>query len=250
MGGCQSINFKNPDISLLNGTRGELHSFPSWCILNPKVESRHIVLVKNSWDRLINGKSNAFADAKAKDPTLTPIRFFYDAFYGAVFEWIPEVRPMFSHGMHIQGKMLANIMGTIVNSGAQTPEQEAKLKKDLKWLARTHNLRGIQQHWYNIFGLAMLHTIRKCTDSDFFTEEVRQSWIALYSRMMVIMIPEIVANKMPEVEDETLQAVFRKRGEEMSSKRVGVDSRTIHPHIQSSKVKPDPSNSKINMVVS
>lgn len=64
--------------------------------------------------------------------------------------------------------------------------------------------------WYNVFGLSMLHTIRYCTDPDYFTDSVKEAWILTYSRMMCIIIPVCLRNQLPSKDDASLQQVFRK----------------------------------------
>lgn len=79
MGQCSSLTSNN--------TSTVEHAFPPWCVLNPIITSQHVKHVQNSWSRLMNGDSKSYAEAHKIDCNLTPLTYFYNTFYGHLFDW-------------------------------------------------------------------------------------------------------------------------------------------------------------------
>lgn len=71
--------------STLDERRAEW-SIPSWCIGGDeaKVTPEISMLVQESWAKVMHTESNAYKLARANDPSLSPISFFYDVFYSRV----------------------------------------------------------------------------------------------------------------------------------------------------------------------
>jgi hemoglobin-like flavoprotein len=179
-------------------------SIPSWCYGPDKctLTPEMVALVQQSWQDVMSDTANvAYVAARAKDPTITPLTYFYNHFYENLFEWLPEVRPMFKHGIRHQGKMLANVIKYIV---ANLANDETEFKANLTLLAKVHNGRGITANHYSIMGMTLVHTIRVCLGPGF-TEDLRVAWTVVYSRMMLVIIPIVVSGD--RVEDDYVEAV-------------------------------------------
>lgn len=125
-----------------------------------------------------------------------------------MFEWLPETRALFKHGIRHQGKMLANVIKYIV---ANLNKDESEFKANLTLLAKVHNGRGITANHYSIMGMTLVHTIRVSLGSAF-TDELRVAWTVVYSRMMLVIIPVVVSGE--RVDDEYVAAVATKTEKE------------------------------------
>ncbi len=148
----------------------------------------------------MSGEAPPFQLAKERDSTLTSLTFFYNNFYFYLFELIPEVKPLFKRGIKLQGKMLANVIRFIVHNLNES--NHATFVASLTHLARVHNQRGIIAQWYDIMGLVLIHTMRLCTGTDYFSEELKEAWIHVYSKMMAVIIPVVVRGELPIEEDQ------------------------------------------------
>lgn len=169
----------------------EFHAYPPWCdYQHVPFDAKTSKMVAENWDFVMGGQSHAFLDAKATTPTLTPLVFFYNTFYHKLFEMIPESKPLFTRKLSSQGKMLANLIKYIV-SNVQEENQEI-FSSSLQHLAAVHNERKIKAEWYSTMGLTLLYSMR-IGSGDAWTPELTHAWVQLYSRMMKVIIPVVVA---------------------------------------------------------
>lgn len=101
--------------------------------------------------------------------------------------------------MSSQGKMLANVIKFIVSNIEN--EKERAFRDNLEHLARVHNERGISASQFSIMGVVLIQAIRECI-GEAFTESTRVAWVLIYSRMMEVIIPEVVSGRLPDHESE------------------------------------------------
>ena len=160
---------------------------PSWCVDKVVITAEHLELIKSSWSACMSGETSPFLSARSRNPTITPIILFYDTFYKRLFEWIPQVKPMFSNSLTCQGHMLAAIVRFIVQNLEE--KDDAHFVENLTELTKVHNERGVEAHHYSIMGMTQIYTIALCMGDDEFTEEHRKAWTLVYSKMMSVMIP-------------------------------------------------------------
>jgi len=104
-------------------------------------------------------------------------------FYGRLFETAPEVKPLFSGNMHVQGQKLMAALGTVVNSLGQI-EEIAPMAGDL---AKRHVAYGVRQDHYAVVGTALLWTLEQGLGEEF-TPTLRTAWEAAYSTLSETMI--------------------------------------------------------------
>jgi hypothetical protein len=50
--------------------------------------------------------------------------------------------------------------------------------------------------------MVLIHTVRTCIGADRFTPELRSDWIAVYSKMMNVMIPIVISGRLPDENDQ------------------------------------------------
>ena len=112
--------------------------------------------------------------------------FFYDTFYNRLFDWIPQVVPLFHGNMHRQGRMLANIVRFIVHN--LEPANKANFVHNLTQLTKAHNVIGVTPQHYSIMGMTLVYTVRKCMGESEFTDMHRHAWVVVYSKMMEVSI--------------------------------------------------------------
>lgn len=104
---------------------------------------------------------------------------------------------MFKRGIRQQGRMLANVIKFIVEN---LTKNDVEFKANLTMLAKVHNGRGITANHYSVMGMTLLHTIRICIGDEYFTAAHRHSWVVVYSRMMIVMIPVVVSGETVETD--------------------------------------------------
>lgn len=98
--------------------------------------------------------------------------------------------------MQAQGRMLANLIKYIITN--LSAGDEPMLKHSLEHLARVHNARGITAEQYSVMGMVLVHTVRICTGPAFWTDEHRNAWVQIYSKMMSYIIPVVISGRMPD----------------------------------------------------
>lgn len=168
-------------------------AMPSWCFDDYVVNDAAMELANNSWKFAMSGESQPFITAKSKEPSITPLVFFYNQFYYFLFELLPDVKPLFKRGMKAQGRMLANVIKYIVTSMRES--DEAIVRHSLEHLARVHNTIGIVADQYSVMGMCLIHTIRICTGKDYWTQDIHNAWVNIYSKMMSIIIPVVISGE-------------------------------------------------------
>lgn len=154
----------------------------------------------------MSGLSPPFLLAAASSPSLLPVVFFYRKFYDTLFNLAPEAQSLFVHGLEAQGRMLASVIKFIVKPDAATTtsggpvdvaSQERVFVASLQQLARVHNRIGVSADSYGLMGIVLLHSIRACVGEAYWTEELRLAWVHVFSKVMAIMLPVVIANEMP-----------------------------------------------------
>ena len=106
---------------------------------------------------------------------------------------------MFTKGMAAQGRMLANVVKYILTN--LDDNNAAVFKDSLNHLARVHNARGVTADHYSVMGMTLVHTVRICTGDKYFTDAHKDAWVHIYSKMMSVIIPVVVAGTIPDLAD-------------------------------------------------
>ncbi len=105
-------------------------------------------------------------------------------FYMRLFETHPELRPLFTSDMKIQGRKLMATIQTAVAS-ARNPEV---LHAGLQELARRHVSYGVRLQHFEAVGAALIWMLSEVLGEKF-TREVREAWTQLYSEITGVMMP-------------------------------------------------------------
>lgn len=129
------------------------------------VTSRQIQLIKDSFLQV-----EPIADKAA------------EIFYSYLFQFAPQVRPMFKGDMKAQGRKLMNTLKLAVKS---LDNMEA-LVPVLEKLAKDHLRYGVRAEHYTPVGNALLYTLHDGL-GDAFTQDVRQAWVDLYRLVASVM---------------------------------------------------------------
>lgn len=173
-------------------------SLPSFCAVyqdeTGPVDEATAKLVADTWAICMAGTAAPYVEAHRVTPSITPLVFFYNTYYYHLFELAPEIRPLFTKSMVSQGRMLANMIKSVVVNIAQDYNL---FRLSLEAMARNHNKMGIKSEYYALSGLVLFLTIRVCLGEKLYNEEIRIAWTRLYARMMQIIIPVAVSNVMP-----------------------------------------------------
>jgi nitric oxide dioxygenase len=108
-----------------------------------------------------------------------------ELFYGRLFEIAPEVKPLFRHDMHEQGRKLMTTLGVVV-AGLRDFNAIAPAAKAL---AVKHVGYGVKAAHYEPVGEALIWTLEKGLGDDF-SAEVRAAWLSAYGALAGVMIAE------------------------------------------------------------
>jgi hemoglobin-like flavoprotein len=104
-------------------------------------------------------------------------------FYRRLFETAPEVRPLFTTDMTLQGQKLMATIASVVNALGDI----AAIAPAVCDLARRHVGYGVRAEHYEIVGTALIWTLEQGL-GDQFTAEVRAAWVSAYGALSEIMI--------------------------------------------------------------
>lgn len=105
-----------------------------------------------------------------------------DIFYAKLFEFDPELKPLFKGDLKKQGQMLMSTLKTAVDGLDDLP----KVVGVLQALAKRHIDYGVKVDDYTPVGNALLFTLGKGLGDDF-TPEVRSAWVNVYKVIADVM---------------------------------------------------------------
>ena len=106
-----------------------------------------------------------------------------EMFYNKLFEMDPSVRPMFKNDMKRQGDVLISTLTPIVH----LIDKADQITPILEYMGKTHVNYGVVPEHYKTVGAALLWTLEQGL-AEAFTDEVKQAWVAAYTRISTIMI--------------------------------------------------------------
>ncbi|OQR97719.1 hypothetical protein ACHHYP_10092 [Achlya hypogyna] len=152
---------------------------PDFAMVHPRVSKDVQQMVLANWAAISSGSTPAMLKLKPASPVV----YFYDYFYGMVFEKAPSVKPLFRSSIIVQGKALINIIQSITNA-VNTPNVIEKVCD----LAFRHNKYGVKMEYFNLLGRCLLEAMKDCTGNTF-TDEMREAWRAVYAYMVMVMTP-------------------------------------------------------------
>lgn len=168
---------------------------PSYCVFDAVLDAKVAQLIAESWQYALSGEASPFLEAKSKNSHLTPLVFFFDIFYEMFFKLCPEAKAKFTMKISSQGRMFASLFKYLVS--VLSENNIAKLTVTMEQLAVVHNQRKIAGPYYSTLGSVLLYALRESTGSEYFTDEKKDAWVRVYSRMMQVIIPIVVAGTKP-----------------------------------------------------
>ena len=98
-----------------------------------------------------------------------------DIFYKTLFEYSPELKPLFKSDLKSQGKKLLTTLALAVKG----LDDMDKLVPVLQQLAERHVDYGVKAEHFTPVGNALLSTLKQGLGDDF-TPEVRQAWVDVF----------------------------------------------------------------------
>lgn len=103
-------------------------------------------------------------------------------FYAKLFEKDPSLKALFKEDMKEQGKKLMMMLSMAVNSltSMQT------LVPILENLGKRHLEYGVSDEMYDTVGIALIETLQVGL-GEAFTEEIKDSWVTIYTQIATIM---------------------------------------------------------------
>lgn len=192
-------------------------AFPPICIRNASLTDKQARLIAESWAACIQGTAawrgyveSPTSESPASSPvdsvgasdlasasvrrsiTESPIAFFYDTFYGRLFEVNPTVRSLFRGSLVRQGRMLVRMVGLTVT----LLRNVERLEPELESLARRHVAYGVRLEHYGPVGEVLMYTLERCCGPALWTPELATAWLTAYSVILEIMIPAASAEEL------------------------------------------------------
>jgi hypothetical protein len=104
------------------------------------------------WNLILQDKSPEYLRLKAEDPNFphaSCVSFFYDKFYGRLFDIHPLCKPLFIGGMKGQGKFLVTMLSFPLSQVFNTANYDQVLAK----VAETHAKKGVKTVECKLFSL-------------------------------------------------------------------------------------------------
>ncbi len=175
-------------------------------ISDPIITEKIVLACNTSWKQLLNGDSEPLRRRKAADTNSSPITAFYDVFYQHLFEKAPSTRQFFAHGgIQKRAQSLIQMISTGLN---MIDKDEAKIKKNLSFIASSHGKMGIGPKDYSPVVTALFFTLKELL-AELWTPEVLEAWTVAYSYIVNIMVPVAADsvreyNKKKEAELKTI----------------------------------------------
>lgn len=104
-------------------------------------------------------------------------------FYGRLFEIAPDVRPLFTADLTVQGAKLMSALAMVVAS----LDRLDQILPQVQEMAVRHVAYGVEERHYAIVGDALMWTLAKGLGEQF-TPEVAQAWSDAYAALSGAMI--------------------------------------------------------------
>mmetsp|Transcript_6195 Transcript_6195/g.9345 ORF Transcript_6195/g.9345 Transcript_6195/m.9345 type:complete len:207 (+) Transcript_6195:119-739(+) len=166
---------------------------PAYYMPTADVGPNDIAAAKVSWSLITDDKAQPFLFGKKERlfQYSTCIGWFYVVFFERLFDVHPACKPLFTAGVISQGKFLVKM---ITLSLHQLDEQEAFINT-MHTLAVRHCERGVRAVEFGIVGDVLFYTLRKVLGDDY-TDEVDIVWKKIYSGMLRIIVPLVIAYEM------------------------------------------------------
>jgi len=120
-----------------------------------------VVMVQDSWKQVLPISEKAA-----------------ELFYGRLFEIAPEVKPYFKGDMTEQGRKLMAMINTAVNALTQLETVVPAVQE----MGVRHVAYGVKPEDYDSVGAALIWTLEAGL-GDAFTDEVKDSWVKVYTTL-------------------------------------------------------------------
>ena len=105
-----------------------------------------------------------------------------DLFYDRLFELDPDLENLFNNDMAVQGRKLMQMLAVAVNALCKFYE----IVPAVKDLGKRHVHYGVKEPDYQTVGAALIAALDEGLGSAF-TDEVREAWVAAYTRIAETM---------------------------------------------------------------
>jgi class 3 adenylate cyclase/hemoglobin-like flavoprotein len=155
-----------------------------------RIESSRTIRLKGQSDTTVLCRCDGFA---SPDPVLlvqstfhqiaTRLIAFGNRFYAILFEFNPELRPLFKDDLAVQSRMLVSMLSSLVKGLNRTSEIEGGLRA----LGKRHSGYQASLADYDKVANALLLTLNEFLGDDF-TPEVRDAWTEVFARISDVMV--------------------------------------------------------------
>jgi|SRR4051812_27740028 hemoglobin-like flavoprotein len=109
-----------------------------------------------------------------------------DVFYSKLFFDNPRLRQMFPESMEEQQRKIVNMLSAIISKLDRLDE----ITEDIKMMAIRHESYGVKPKHYRLVGNALLWTLEKGLGKEW-NDEIKEAWLACYSKLAETMIAAI-----------------------------------------------------------
>eukprot|EP01041_Mallomonas_annulata_P000954 gene954-1850_t len=213
-------------------------AYPDYFIENPIVTKRDVHLAATSWAYLMaHEKTAPFLDRKAVDADsfefASSLTWFYDAFYGRLFELSPESELVFAHiSMVAQGKLIAALVMSSLDSAACPIKASERLTK----IVSKFSHHGLQAQHYSDMGEALFWAL-ELVIGPHFDSPTKLAWIRLYSHILSIILPIAVTFDMKTISKTKQKMNLLKISNNLADKHNNNDNNIDNKNAKLSKLK-------------
>ena len=190
------------------GTDQELAELmmPLYYVRNVVVTEDDISKASSGWNMILEGRAESFIEYRnsLSNGSESSIEWFSNVFYGRLFDVNPSSRKLFKENASTQARVLQAIISTALSQ----LHDPTTFGKTMTQLAHVHVKRGVKAVQFGIAGDVLLWSLAHSLRS-VWTDDMRQSWVKLYSGMLKALVPVAIG-------DERINYRKSKRNEKIS----------------------------------
>jgi len=157
-------------------------------------------LVIGSWNMIVNDTAPEYLEEKksANFRYENCVSYFCHLFYEQLFRIHPESKPLFEHALSMNEMASGKVLVKMITMFLKMLDNDADQGQMLTKFAEQHYSRGVKAVQYGVFGEILFYALQGTMGFDYYSFEVHQAWVKLYSHLLKTMIPVAVGCECEE----------------------------------------------------
>eukprot|EP00607_Mallomonas_marina_P008588 CAMPEP_0182420254 /NCGR_PEP_ID=MMETSP1167-20130531/4916_1 /TAXON_ID=2988 /ORGANISM="Mallomonas Sp, Strain CCMP3275" /LENGTH=388 /DNA_ID=CAMNT_0024595967 /DNA_START=89 /DNA_END=1258 /DNA_ORIENTATION=+ len=197
----------------MRGTKEEIFQrlLPAYYI-DAEITEQDVINATKSWDYVTNDTSPEYlARAGEEGFPSSCLTWFYDSFFELSSELDEKSKELYKDNLKVQVRALVGMIKLILKIFKDPSTTDVILTK----VANGHTKKGVKAYQYGVVGEVLIGTFQFCL-GDAFTEELKQSWIRIFSHCLKVIVPVAISNDQIEdgVKAPTMEEADKNRDEQ------------------------------------